>query len=230
MASWSAYRGIRLRELEKKQAFSGPPGLDFSLDPASLERLTYAFARFPGALAAALLKATDRTRVFTRNAIVRGFAGILTLKPAYIGRGVKSGKARPVSGGAEAEIRVATRNIPLGRYAVEPETPPLLRGVPVRARKRISYTLRLGGPQHDDRPHDAPSGAGRLFVQRMPSGHVGVFHREGKSLVQEWAPSLQYYAHAKNFLDEVGRLSVARFRAVVVEEARKITGISGGGA
>lgn len=230
MASWSAFRGIRLRELDKKRAVGGVlPGLSFTLDPAEMEHLAQAFRNFPGAVQAAILAATDRTRQFARNQLVRQYKELLTLKPAYISRGIKSRKARPISGGAEAEVRIATRNIPLSRYEVRPERPPQLKGVPVAARKRVTYSLRNDGRRYDDRPHEAPGGASRLFVQGMASGHIGVFYRTGRgsqgSLVQQYAPSLQYHAHADGFLGRVNKLTTARFREVFTSEASRITGV-----
>ncbi len=227
MASWSVFRGIRLRELDRKQPVDGVlPGLNFTLDAGEMRRLAEAFQAFPGAVQAAILAATDRTRRFTRNEFVRQYRKLVTLKPAYIGRGIKSHRAKPVSGGAEAEIRIATRNIPLGRYQVSPERPPRLKGIPVAARRRTQYSLRQGGSVHGDTPHDAPSGASRLFVQRMRSGHVGVFYRYEGGLRQQYAPSLQYHAHAEGFIDRISTLSAARFRETFTDEAQRITGVT----
>ncbi len=230
MASWSAERGIRLRELDKKQAVNAVlPHLDYKLNEADLADLTRAFKAFPGAVKAAILKATNRTRQYARNALVRNFRALLTLKPAYIGKGIKSSVARPVGNGAEAEIRIATHNIPLGRYGITPETPPRLKGVPVASRVRTSYALRLDGKTYDDTPHDAPRDAGRLFVAGMGSGHIGAFYRVGGSkggIVQEWAPSLQYHAHADGFMENISTLTAARFRTTFKDEARRITGVT----
>lgn len=226
MASWSAFRGVRLRELDKKRAVGGVlPELDFHLDAHAMRELAEEFREFPGAVQQAILLATDRTRQFTRNEMVRGFRRLVTLKPAYIGKGLKSSKAKPVQGGARAEVRIATSNIPLGRYGVKPERPPRLKGVPVAARQRVSYRLRLGGQLFDDAPHDAPAGAGKLFVQAMSSGHIGVFYRHDGAIQQEFGPSLQYHAYADGFLERISRLSVARFRDTFSDEARKLTGV-----
>ena len=229
MASWSVARGIRLRELDKKQAVSGLlPQLDFKISEAELNDLTRAFREFPGAVRAAIFKATNRTRQFTRNQMVRDFRSLLTLKPAYIGRGIKSKAARYVAGGAEAEIRIATHNIPLGRYGITPETPPRNKGVPVASRRRASYALRNSGRVYDDTPHDAPQGAGPLFVAGMRSGHIGAFYRVGKKdagLKEELGPSLQYHAHADGFLENISQLTAHRFREVFTDEARSIRGV-----
>jgi len=227
MASWSAFRGVRLRELDRKRAVDGVlPELNFTLDAAEMNRLAVSFQHFPGAVQSAILAATDKTRQFTRTQMVRDYKALLTLKPAYIGKGIKSSKARPINGGAKAEIRIATANIPLSRYAVNPERPSQLRGVPVSARRRTKYRLRLGGEQFDDTPHNAPAGAGRLFVQVMRSGHIGVFYRHGRKIAEEYAPSLQYYAYADGFIEHITTLSAARFRESFTDEASRITGVS----
>lgn len=122
MASWNVFRGIRLRELDKKRPVGAVlPQLDFRLDAVAMRALAARFSAFPGAVEQAILLATDRTRLFTRNELVRQYKALLTLKPAYIGKGIKSRKARPVDGGAEAEVRIATSRIPLSRYGVRPE-------------------------------------------------------------------------------------------------------------
>ncbi len=227
MADWSTFRGIRLRELDRKQSVDGVlPCLNLTLNPAELRHLARAFQDFPGAVQAAILAATDRTRRFTRNQLVRQYKDLLTLKPAYIGRGIKSSRAKPVDGGAEAEVRIATRNIPLGRYGVSPERPPQLKGVPVAARRRTTYRLRRGGRVYDDIPREAPAGASRLFVQGMGSGHIGVFYRHEGSIVQQYAPSLQYHAYADGFLERIATLSAARFRETFTDEAQRITGVT----
>lgn len=233
MASWSVFRGFRLRELDKKRPVGGVlPGLSFTLDPAEMEDLARSFRNFPGAVQAAIQAATDRTRQFARNQLVRQYRDLLTLKPAYISRGVKSRKARLVNGGAEAEVRIATRNIPLGRYEVRPERPPQLKGVPVAARKRVTYRLRKGGRIFGDSPRneDAPASASRTFVQGMASGHIGVFYRTDRgtrgTLVQDYAPSLQYHAYADGFIKNASRLTAARFRETFTHEASRITGVS----
>lgn len=224
MASWSAARGRRLRELDRPSAMANAlPDLQITIDQADLDKLTRAFKDFPGAIKAAMLKATESARRFTRNQLVRGFRNILSLKPSYIGKGIKSKSARMVGDGAEAEIRIATRNIPLIRYEVHPQTPPPLKGVPVAARERTTYKLRLNGRTFGDLPYRL--GTGRLFVQSMGSGHIGVFYRTGKKIQEEWAPSLQYHAKADGFIDRIKDVSLAHFKKTFIEEAQHITGV-----
>lgn len=213
MASWKPMGGVL-------------PELNFSLNQTEMSRLTAAFKAFPGAVQQAILHATDRTRQFTRNELVRQYKGLVTLKPAYIGRGIKSRKARQVRGGAEAVVRIATSTIPLSRYKVNPGGPPQLKGVSVSARRRTNYRLRLGGRVHGDMPN-APGAAGKLFVQRMGSGHIGVYYRlKNGGLAQQYAPSLQYHAHADGFMDHISELSAARFHETFKDEAREITGVT----
>ena len=217
MASWSAFRGVRLRELDKKASVGSVlPEIDFSIDPNSLQALSKKFQAFPGAVQEAIVEATEKTRRYTRSEIIRALKVVASLKPAYISRGVAGGKAKETSGGAQAEVRIATRRVPLGRYAVSPERPPKLKGVPVANRRRVSYTLRLGGTRYGDT---------KLFVQGMGSGHIGVFYRDQTGLHQEYAPSLQYHAYADGFIEKISSLTSARFESVFCEAARSITGV-----
>lgn len=229
MSRWDRFRGVRLRELDKKRSAVGVlPGLTFTLDPVSLQQLTAAFSAFPAAVDMALLTATDKTRLFARNQLVRQYRELLTLKPAYISRGIRGRKARRTIWGVEAEIRIATRNIPLGRYGIRPERPPQLKGVPVKNRRRVSYRLRTTGYVYGDSSKE-PDAATPLFVARMESGHIGAFYRTGKgskgAIKQEWAPSLQYHAYANGFMANVMQLSAHRFEEVFRAEARSITGV-----
>lgn len=231
MASWSAARGLRLRELDKTAAISAAfPEISFEFDKADIAELSRAFSRFPGAIKAAMFEAAERSRRSTRNEFVRSFRSLVTLKPAYIKRGIKSKKTKFTGDGAQAEIRIATSQIPLGRYGIKPELPPKLKGVRVRDRVSVRYKLRNSGKMYDDTPRSdlAPSGQ-RLFVQRMDSGHVGAFFRVDKGnakIVQDWAPSLQYHAYADGFMPHIEDFSRAKFKAAFLEEAGKITGVN----
>ena len=226
MASWSAFRGVRLRELDKKASVGSVlPEIDFSIDPNSLQALSKKFQAFPGAVQEAIVEATEKTRRYTRSEIIRALKVVASLKPAYISRGVAGGKAKETSGGAQAEVRIATRRVPLGRYAVSPERPPQLKGVPVANRRRVSYTLRLGGTRYGDTSPSAPGGSSKLFVQGMGSGHIGVFYRDQTGLHQEYAPSLQYHAYADGFIEKISSLTSARFESVFCEAASSITGV-----
>lgn len=229
MSRWDRFRGVRLRELDTTRSATGVlPCIQFTLDAASLQRMTEAFNAFPAAVDMALLTATDKTRLFARNQLVRQYRELLTLKPAYISRGIKGRKARRTLNGVEAEIRIATGNIPLSRFALRPERPPQLKGVPVKNRRRVSYRLRTTGRNFGDTAF-GPGAATPLFVARTDSGHIGAFYRTGKgsrgALVQEWAPSLQYHAHAPGFLSRITELSAHRFEEVFRAEARSITGV-----
>lgn len=231
MASWSAARGTRLRELDRMASLSAVfPEISFVIDKGELARLARAFSQFPGAVKAATYEATEKARRSTRNEFVRSYRALLTLKPAYIGRGIKSKKTRFAGEGAQAEIRIATSQIPLGRYGINPDLPPVQKGVAVKSRVQVRYKLRNSGKAYDDTPRSdlAPSGQ-RLFVQRMQSGHVGAFFRMGKGkakLFQDWAPSLQYHAYAEGFLPHIEDFSRTKFRAAFIEEASKITGVN----
>lgn len=217
MASWNAFRGVRLREPDKKRAVGGVlPELDFHLDAHAMREPAEEFREFPGAVQQAILPATDRTRRFTRNEMVRGFRRLVTLKPAYIGRGLKSRKAKPVQGGARAEVRIATGNIPLGRYGVKPERPPRLKGVPVAARQRVSYRLRLGGQLFDDAPHDAPPARASCSCRPCPPGISACSIAMTAQSDRSSAP--------RSSTTPI-RLSVARFRDTFSDEARKLTGV-----
>lgn len=226
MASWSAARGKKLNELKRDMPISMVfPDISFEFNQAEIERLTKDFANFPGAVNAALASATERTRAATRREFVAGFRRLITLKPAYISRGIKSRKAK---GDAQAVIRIATSNLPLVRYAVSPELPPKLGGVSPKNRPRTSYRLRNAGGSHE-KPYSskAPAGA-KLFVQRMASGHIGVFYRTGgpKSAISEdWGPSLQYHAYADGFLPRIEKFARSRFETAFLEEVKKISGV-----
>ena len=226
MASWNVMRGRRLRELDRKSPASGVlPQMDFRLDPAQLSGIEAAMRAFPAAVRQAALLAADRARRSVRAELVRRYRRLVTLTPAYIGRGVTSKKARLTAAGAEAEIRIATKNLPLVRYRVTPERPPQLRGVSVRGRRRTSYRLRLSGRTYGDAPHGAGA-AGKLFVAAMKSGHIGVFYRtSGGKIREEYAPSLQYHAHADGFMPAITSLAAARFERDFLDEARRITGM-----
>lgn len=202
--------------------------ITIEMDRAARRRMAAAFEAFPGAVYMAALEAADKTRRFARNQLVRQFRELLTLKPAYISRGIKSRKPRDTGDGIEANVLIATRNIPLGRYAIRPERPPRLKGVRVRDRRRVTYRLRTSGPLYGDTAF-GPGAATPLFVAQTRSGHVGAFYRTGKgsrgNMVEEYAPSLQYHAHADGFLPRVSNLSARRFEEIFVGEARAITGV-----
>lgn len=224
MPSWPASRGVRLRELDAMSSLAGAlPELSLEFDQTALDRLTRDFAAFPGAVKMALQSATEITRQATRREFVSGFRRMLTLKPAYIASGIKSRKAK---GASPAEIRIATGRIPLIRYAVKPELPPILKGVAVKSRPRVSYRLRSSGSAYGDSPRgeNAPSGA-KLFVQRMKSGHIGVFYRAGKGIGEDYGPSLQYHAYAEGFLPGMEAFVRKRFETAFREEAAKISGV-----
>lgn len=229
MSLWNRFRGVRLRELDRLRSVGNAfPGIRLTPDPAALQRMTEAFNAFPGAVEMALLAAADTTRLFARREMVRQFRALLTLKPAYISRGIKSRKGRRTADGVEAEVRIATGNIPLGRYGITPERPPQLKGVRVRDRRRVTYRLRTTGYVYGDSSKE-PDAATPLFVARMESGHIGAFYRTGKgskgAIKQEWAPSLQYHAYANGFMANVMQLSAHRFEEVFRAEARSITGV-----
>lgn len=230
MASWSAARGIKLRELNKTASLSAVfPSISFEFDKAELAELSRAFSQFPGAVKAAIFEATEKSRLSTRREFVRSFRELLTLKPAYIAHGIKTRKARFAGDGAQAEIRIATSQIPLGRYGIKPELPPYQKGVSIENRISVRYKLRNSGKEYGDTPRSdlAPSGQ-RLFVARMKSGHVGAFFRMGKGkakIVQDWAPALQYHAYADGFMPHMEDFARAKFKAAFLEEASKITGV-----
>lgn len=230
MASWSAARGVRLRELDKTMSLSAAfPDISFEFDSGELAELSRAFSNFPGAVKAAAFEATEKARRSTRQEFVKSFRSLLTLKPAYIRRGIKSKKPKFAGDGAQAEIRIATSQIPLIRYGIHPELPPAQRGVQVQNRIAVRYRLRNAGKEYDDKPRSdlAPTGQ-RLFVARMKSGHVGAFFRTGKGkakIVQDWAPSLQYHAYADGFMPHIEDFSRTKFKAAFLEEASKITGV-----
>lgn len=204
------------------------PGLNIILDPVALRRMTAAFSAFPGAVEMALLTATDKTRLYARKELVRQFRELLTLKPAYISRGVKSRKARRSQDGVEAEVRIATRNLPLSCFDLNPDSPPQLRGVRVQDRQRVTYRLRTSGRSFGDTAF-GPGAASLLFVARTKSGHIGAFYRTGRGsrgdVMQEYAQSLQYHAHADGFLPRIVQLSAHRFEDVFRAEARSLTGV-----
>ena len=230
MGTWGRFRGVRLRELDRLRPMGSalPELVDIRLDEAGFRRMAAAFEAFPGAVYMAALEAADRTRRFARNQLVRQFRELLTLKPAYISRGIKSRKPRDTGNGIEASVLIATRNIPLGRYAIRPKRPPQLKGVRVRDRRRVTYRLRTSGPLYGDTAFE-PGAATPLFMARMKSGHIGAFYRTDKGsrgdVRQEYAPSLQYHAHADGFLPRVSNLSARRFEEIFVGEARAITGV-----
>ena len=202
--------------------------ITIEMDRAARQRMAAAFEAFPGAVYMAALEAADKTRRFARNQLVRQFRELLTLTPAYISRGVKSRKPRDTGDGIEANVLIATRNIPLGRYGIRPERPPQLKGVRVRDRRRVTYRLRASGRLYGDRAIGAGA-ATPLFMACMKSGHIGAFYRTDKGsrgdVRQEYAPSLQYHAHADGFLPRVSNLSARRFEEIFVGEARAITGV-----
>jgi hypothetical protein len=208
MAKWEVFRGLRLRELDKQKPLGSVlPGLDIRFDERQLSDLVRGMQAFPGALEQAMLAATNNTRMFARREINKGLRGITTLMPAYIGKAVTSRKARAAGGGVEAEVRVASRGLPLGRYKVTPERPPQLKGIAVSARRRTTYKLRKSGKTYGDAPRDVQDSGGlsSLFVQAMGSGHIGVFYRIKSSgkIVQQWAPSVQYHVFADGFIEGV---------------------------
>jgi hypothetical protein len=207
MAKWETFRGIRLRELDKQKPLGGVlPGLDIRFDERLMVDLVRRMQAFPGVLEQALLAATNKTRQYARREIVKGLRGITTLTPGYIGKAVTSKKARPANGGVEAEVRVASGQMPLGRYKISPDRPPQLRGIAVSSRRRVGYKLRKSGKVYGDTPKDAGSGGlSSLFVQAMKSGHIGVFYRVKSSgkIVQQLAPSVQYHMFADGFVEGI---------------------------
>jgi hypothetical protein len=215
MAKWEVFRGLRLRELDKQKPLGGVlPGLDIRFDERLMADLVRRMRAFPGVLEQALLAATNKTRQYARREIVKGLRGITTLTPGYIGKAVTSRKARVAGGGVEAEVRVASRGLPLGRYKITPDRPPQLKGIAVSARRRTTYKLRASGKTYGDAPKDAGSGGlSSLFVQAMGSGHIGVFYRIKSSgkIVQQWAPSVQYHMFADGFSEGVEQKSREHF-------------------
>lgn len=229
MSLWNRFRGVRLRELDcTRSAERALPGLTFMLDPAALQRMTAAFSAFPGAVEMALLTATDKTRLYARRELVRQYRELLTLKPAYIALGIRSRKARRSQDGVEAEVRIATSLLPLSRFALCPERPPQLKGVRVQDRQRVTYRLRRSESVRGDTSKESEA-ATPLFVARTKSGHIGAFYRTGKGskgdVKQEWAPSLQYHAHAPGFMPRIIQLTAHRFEEVFRAEARSLTGV-----
>lgn len=230
MTEWATYRGVRLRELDSTKALGGIPQLEIKLDETELAGFRRQLAAYPGVLEAALLATTDKTRLFTRREIVKGLRGVAALTPAYIAKAVRSRKARQGAEGATAEVRVASRRFPLIRYEVNPQTPPPLKDLAASARSRTSYRLRGSGKTYGDTPKEAPAGAGgelsSLFVQRMKSGHVGVFYRVKSSgrIVQHYAPSVQYHMHADGFIDGIEQSSCEFFRTTLRQQVEAMTG------
>jgi hypothetical protein len=211
MGKWEVFRGVRLRELDSgfySKKVGSLPGLDIRFDEGELADFVQSMREFPGLLKISALAAVDKTRLYARRQIVRGLIGIATLKPAYIGRAVSSKKAWFDAEGVEAEIRVASRKTPLGRYAVSPERPPQLKGIAVSARRRLTYKLRHSGKTYGDSPHrvlDNPDEFSSLFVAGMASGHIGVFGRNKytRDITQATSPSVQYHMYADGFMDEI---------------------------
>ena len=208
MASWSA---------------SPLPELVIEFNESEMAALFEKFKGYPGAIQAAILEASERARRQLRNELAREFKKQVTLKPAYIGRGIKSKKAQITGDGAQAEVKVATEQMPLANYGVKLSAPS------GRIRK-VEYKLRYSGKTYGDLPKNAiaPPGA-RLFIARMKSGHVGAYFRMGKKrlpIAQEYAPSLQYHAYIEGFLPHMEDFAQTRFKAAFLEEASKITGVN----
>lgn len=230
MADWSKFRGSRLRELDGKGSGGGMPPLEVRLDESELAEFRRQLAAYPGVLEAALLATTDKTRLFTRREIIKRLRGLVSLTPAYIAKAVRSRKARQGAEGATAEVRVASRRFPLIRYEVNPQTPPALKGLAAEARPRTSYRLRNSGKTYGGAPKEAPAGAGGelspLFVQRMKSGHVGVFYRVKSSgrIVQHYAPSIQYHMYADGMIDGIEQSAGEFFRSTLRREIEATTG------
>lgn len=202
--------------------------ITIEMDRAARQRMAAALEAFPGAVYMAALEAADKTRAYTRREMIRQFRELLAIKPARISRGVRSSRARRTGDGVEASVRIVTGNLPLSWFHLRPERPPQLKGVRVRDRRRVTYRLRTSGPLYGDTAF-GPGAATPLFVAQTRSGHVGAFYRTGKgsrgNMVEEYAPSLQYHAHADGFLPRVSNLSARRFEEIFVGEARAITGV-----
>lgn len=225
MASWSAKRGSRFRELDFSLALPKVfPDISLEFDSNEFARLTQEFSRFPGAVRAAALYATEKTRKEIRNEFVKGFTRLVTLQAAYIRRGVTSRQAKASNSDAKAEIRIATGIIPLSRYEMTPQTPPVLKGVKVKNRLAVRYRLRKAGKSSESVRSDiAPAGV-KLFVQRMQSGHTGAFFRLNRKKIREdYGPALQYHAYAEGFLSRIEELSQACFRVAFIGDMAKLT-------
>lgn len=226
--SWFTHRGFRLRELDKKSALASfVPDCTVHVDEASLAIFRQTLARIPGGIEQALLDATEKTRLFLRREIVKGLKERSTLTTAYVGKAVRSQKARLSGGAITAEIRVASKRFPLGRYLVNPQTPPSLAGIPVHERIRTKYQISPQGGTYDDTPHK-PKYAGQalsaLFVQQMNSSHIGVFYRikSTKSVVQQYGPNLQYFMHRENFIPTLESVGQSYFLTTLENSVKTI--------
>lgn len=205
---WNVNRGFRLRELDG--VGRALPGLTIELDRGLAKDLQRRCSRFPSVLRSAAEKASAKTRGHVRRYVVKRLRGVAELTPAYIAKAVTARKA-----GGDHEVRVASGQIPLIRYEVEPLELPK-KGVLVRNRRRIGYRLRRGGRAFDDkvRGNDAPSGRkSALFLAAMRSKHLGVFYRmEGqRKITEKLGPSVQWHVYADDIIpatQEMGRKSL----------------------
>lgn len=227
--SWFTHRGFRLRELDKKSALAAlVPDCTINVDETSLAVFRHELARIPGGIEQAILAATEKTRLFLRREIVKGLKERTTLTTAYVGKAVRSKKARLNGPEILAEIRVASKRFPLGRYLVNPQTPPSLAGIPIHERTRTKYQISPQGDTYGDTPHK-PKYAGQalsaLFVQQMNSSHIGVFYRikSTKKIVQQYGPNLQYFMHRENFIPTLESAGQAYFLNALGNSVKTLT-------
>lgn len=230
MADWKIKHGRRLRELDKLGSLPGQlPGLTLSFAQDDLVAFREQLREFPGIFSAAAQEAVEQTRKRLRRDIRNGLKTLTTLQPAYISRAVRSSRTKRTSEGARAEIRIASRRLPLIRYDVDPVEPPQLEGLAVSARKRVDYRLRKGGKTYGDTSKAGVSGASSLFVQALKSGHVGVFYRVGKGgngkIMEEYGPNVQYHMYADGFAQKLERGGQREFLRSLAAEVHALCGV-----
>lgn len=226
MANWNDSHGIRLRELDRARGIGAfMPEITINLDSRELAKAMAALKKIPGALQQVICSAIDSARIAARNTMKKKLTSIVTLKPAYVNKGIKSKKAKAIgTSGAEAEIKVATSLIPLIRFDVNPLAPIRQYHLPVKGREKVSYEMQRGN-RYQNIAYDAPANASKLFTAKMRSGHLGVFYRVGKrKMVEQKGHSLQYYVKAPGVIPEVSEAASDRFNASFRAEASKIVG------
>lgn len=134
-----------------------------------------------------------------------------------------------VSGGSiSGRVTIRSGLLPLIDYDVQPQTVTARKGSRSSAWPDFTYALRVGD-RRSGRSLPKPSGFSTPFIARMPTGHLGVYHRkpDGK-LKEKLGPTVQYHIATPSVLDGIEAEAEAEFPALLTRHVERVLAEYGG--
>jgi hypothetical protein len=152
-----------------------------SLNESQFRAVRESLRHIPGAAEKAIARALNRAVEGGRTDAIRVVCEEYTIRPIDVRKTIHIVRAKP--GKLEAQIISTGKAIPLAKFNVKPKKPPKQEGVKMvnRMRRKVITTVKTGST------HVGRGEKPEWFVQKMASGHIGVFYREGlQSIKQEY--------------------------------------------